>query len=53
MAILALAPEQNRGTFYWETVDVRSKPLENSGAGILSALRGTSVASWYGYQLTE
>lgn len=39
MKILALAPEKNRGTFYWATVDVRTKPLESSEAGILSALR--------------
>jgi DNA-binding NarL/FixJ family response regulator len=39
MKILALAPEQNRGVFYWATVDVRTKPLESSEAGILSALR--------------
>jgi len=39
MKILALAPEQNRGLFYWAIVDVRSKPLESSEAGILSALR--------------
>lgn len=39
MKILALAPEQNRGQFYWATVDVRTKPLESSEAGILSALR--------------
>ena len=39
MKILALAPERNRGVFYWATVDVRTKPLESSEAGILSALR--------------
>lgn len=39
MKILALAPEKNRGIFYWATVDVRTKPLESSEAGILSALR--------------
>jgi len=39
MKILALAPEQNRGVFYWATVDVRTKALESSEAGILSALR--------------
>ncbi len=39
MRILALAPEQNRGQFYWAIVDVRAKPLESSEAGILSALR--------------
>ena len=39
MKILALAPEKNRGMFYWATVDVRTKPLESSEAGILRALR--------------
>jgi len=39
MRILALAPEQNLGLFYWATVDVRTRPLESSEAGILSALR--------------
>jgi DNA-binding NarL/FixJ family response regulator len=39
MKIVALAPEQNRGLFYWANVDVRTKPLESSEAGILSALR--------------
>ncbi len=39
MKILALAPEQNRGMFYWATVNVRTKALESSEAGILSALR--------------
>jgi DNA-binding NarL/FixJ family response regulator len=39
MKILALAPEQNRGLFYWAIAEVRSRPLESSEAGILSALR--------------
>jgi AmiR/NasT family two-component response regulator len=39
MRILALAPEQNRGIFYWAVVDIRTKPLESSEAGILSAVR--------------
>ena len=39
MKILALAPEKNRGVFYWAVVDVRTKPLESSESGILSALR--------------
>ena len=39
MKILALAPEQNRGLFYWAIVDVRTKSLESSEAGILNALR--------------
>jgi AmiR/NasT family two-component response regulator len=39
MKILALAPEQNRGLFYWANIDVRTKQLESSEAGILGALR--------------
>jgi chemotaxis response regulator CheB len=39
MRILALAPEKNRAQFYWATVDIRSKALESSEAGILDAVR--------------
>ena len=39
MRILALAPEENRGTIFWAIVDLRSTPLESSEVGILSALR--------------
>jgi chemotaxis response regulator CheB len=39
MRILAIAPEENRGTVYFAIVDVRTKPLESSEVGILSALR--------------
>ena len=39
MRILALAPEQNRAQFYWAIVDIRSKSLESSEAGILDAVR--------------
>jgi chemotaxis response regulator CheB len=39
MRVLALAPEQNRALFYWAIVDIRSKPLESSEAGILDAVR--------------
>ena len=42
MKILALAPEQNRALFYWAIVDIRSKPLESSEAGILDAMRQRS-----------
>jgi DNA-binding NarL/FixJ family response regulator len=42
MKILALAPEQNRAQFYWAIVDVRSRPLESSEAGILDAMRQSS-----------
>lgn len=39
MRILALAPEQNVGIFYWAIVDIRTRPLESSEAGILNAVR--------------
>jgi len=39
MKILALAPEQNRALFFWAIVDIRSKSLESSEAGILDAMR--------------
>jgi DNA-binding NarL/FixJ family response regulator len=39
MRILALAPDQNRAQFYWAIVDIRSKSLESSEAGILDAVR--------------
>lgn len=39
MRILALAPEQNRAQFYWAIVDIRSRALESSEAGILEAVR--------------
>jgi hypothetical protein len=39
MRILALAPEQNRGFLYWAIIDIRTKAVESSEAGILSALR--------------
>jgi AmiR/NasT family two-component response regulator len=43
MKILALAPEQNRGLFYWAVVDIRTKALESSEAGILNAVRERTV----------
>jgi AmiR/NasT family two-component response regulator len=43
MRILALAPEQNRGIFYWAFIDIRTKALESSEAGILSAVRERPV----------
>jgi DNA-binding NarL/FixJ family response regulator len=43
MRILALAPDQNRGIFYWAFVDIRTKALESSEAGILSAVRERPV----------
>ncbi len=39
MRILALAPEQNRGVFYWAMIDIRNRPVESSEAGVLSAIR--------------
>jgi DNA-binding NarL/FixJ family response regulator len=39
MRILTLAPDQNRALFYWAIVDIRTKPLESSEAGILQAQR--------------
>ena len=42
MKILALAPDQNRAQFYWAFVDIRSKALESSEAGILGAMRQKS-----------
>lgn len=39
MRIIALAPEENRALFYWAFVDIRSKSLESSEAGILDAMR--------------
>jgi len=39
MRILALAPEKNLARFYWAIVDIRSKSLESSEAGILDAVR--------------
>lgn len=43
MKILALAPEQNRGIFYWAVVDIRTRALESSEAGILNAVRERPV----------
>jgi len=37
--ILALAPEKNRGILYWASVEIRTKAVESSKAGVLSALR--------------
>jgi len=42
MKIIALAPEKNRAMFYWAIVDIRSKALESSEAGILDAMRQTA-----------
>jgi len=42
MKILALAPRENRAQFYWAIVEIRSKTLESSEAGILKAVRQRS-----------
>ena len=42
--ILALAPERNRGLFFWTVVDIRSACVESSEVGILNALRGKTPA---------
>jgi AmiR/NasT family two-component response regulator len=39
MRILALAPEKNRGVYYWARIDIRNKPVESSEAGVLNAIR--------------
>lgn len=39
MRILALAPEKNRGIYYWAMVDIRNRPVESSEAGVLGAIR--------------
>jgi AmiR/NasT family two-component response regulator len=39
MRIVALAPERNLGILYWAIVDIRTRPVESSEAGVLSALR--------------
>jgi hypothetical protein len=40
--ILALAPERNCSICYWAFVDIRSRSIETSEDGILSALRAKS-----------
>jgi chemotaxis response regulator CheB len=39
MKILALAPGQNRGLFYWAVINIRSQQLESSESMVLNALR--------------
>lgn len=39
MRILVLAPEENRALFYWAILDIRTRALESSEAGILNAMR--------------
>jgi chemotaxis response regulator CheB len=42
MKVLAVAAERNSTMFYWAFVDIRSKQVETSENGILSALRNPS-----------
>jgi DNA-binding NarL/FixJ family response regulator len=39
MKILAVAPEQNTGFFFWAIVDIRSRKVQSSQDAILNALR--------------
>lgn len=39
MKILALAPGQNRGLFYWAVINIRSQQVESSESMVLNALR--------------
>jgi len=39
MRILALAPERNRGVYYWTMINIRNRPVESSEAGVLNAIR--------------
>jgi chemotaxis response regulator CheB len=45
MKIIALAPEHNRGVFYWTSFDIRSSGIESSKEGILNALRKRYTAN--------
>src|SRR5271169_5178158 len=40
MKILAVDAELNSSVFYWAFVDIRSKSIETSEAGMLNVLRG-------------
>lgn len=39
MKILAVAPEQNIGLFFWAIVDIRSRQVQSSQDAILNTLR--------------
>ncbi len=39
LKILAVSPDGNRAIMYWAVVDIRNKPIEHSGQGLLSAMR--------------
>src|SRR5258706_13607116 len=53
MRILALAPEQNRGIFYWAVVDIRTKALESSEAGNFDAVRERTAFVGAAHDLNE
>lgn len=44
MRILAIEPEQNRAIHFWAIVEIRTRSLESSEAGILGALRERSMS---------
>ncbi len=44
MKILAVGTERNRSVFYWAFIDIRSKVVETSEQGMLSALRNPEMA---------
>jgi chemotaxis response regulator CheB len=41
MKILAVSAQQHQSVFYWAFVDIRSRIVETSAQGLLSALRQT------------
>ena len=43
MKVLAVAADRDSTVFYWAFVDIRSKHVENSEHGLLSALRSTAM----------
>jgi two-component system, NarL family, response regulator DegU len=43
MKVIAVAAHKNSTVFYWANVDIRSKQLETSEEGILSALRNSAA----------
>jgi len=46
MRVLAVSPEGNRSVLYWAAIDIRNKPVEHSGQGLLNAMRESP--SWMG-----
>jgi len=43
MKVLAVAADRDSTVFYWAFVDIRSRNVENSEHGLLSALRSTAM----------